>query len=600
MTTMLPPPYEVGSNWNQNMTAASVISMARSMAQVSFGSGFTEYLKVMDLLGRTAITAQAAADAAGVGAVADESGTTMTTLLFGTTTQELGSQWYVSGLARIVDGQIQIPDQATNGTFVSEVVYKGGKLQSADVLAKMVLGAGGSTNLDTGLYIRCNQDATSFVYANVFQGKLYFGHGTRTLGGLVRNYNDWLNLDISWSVGESLGIRAEGNQYTVYKGDAVIAEYTDTANEASAGPQNRYVGGRVEHSRSPLRYSFNIAALSFAALNDGTSDYDVDSNNAVQRAIKSGEQGVTAQTFLKWYTTAGIQTYTIPGDGYLDVAACGGGGGGKAGDWFWGRGDGGKASSWAKATWTLSGNTGNTVTITTGAAGAGTSGNGGNGGNSSVAMTGKTTVSATGGAGGSVVNMYGNVSGADCAASSISGVTLPGAFGGADPTTNDSGIAHPGGSPGAGGSGAGASGLGNNYNGGPGGSGRCMVQYRTGAPGTAWDQITGWASDDVYPAVISSDKFVVDVVGSGGNTFNINVRARISVTEVGAQPRIQLRKNGTPIGDIEFDATAGLQDRTIPLYDVVLADGDELTLWQSNISGTIKVQNTDITVIPTS
>lgn len=78
-------------------------------------------------------------------------------------------------------------------------MYTASQLTSDDMLAYMVLGQGGSTTLDSGLYVRCNADATRFIYANVFKNKVYRS-GSRT-GGSRTKYNDWVSLDVNWKSG---------------------------------------------------------------------------------------------------------------------------------------------------------------------------------------------------------------------------------------------------------------------------------------------------------------------------------------------------------------------------------------------------------------
>ena len=192
----------------------------------------------MGLTSRTARSAMIMANAAAVTNIGNEAGTAPTTITVQGSGEPLGASWFVYGNAKTVTDQIGIPITA-GGTYVSEVVYTATQLTSDDVLAYMVLGSGGSTSIDTGLYVRCNNTATSFIYANVYQNKLYFGHGTRSGG--TRTYNNWLSLDVNWKSGDSIGIRAEGNAFTVFQNSTAIATYVD---EANAGPRGQQDLGR--------------------------------------------------------------------------------------------------------------------------------------------------------------------------------------------------------------------------------------------------------------------------------------------------------------------------------------------------------------------
>lgn len=554
----------------------------------------------MGLTSRTARSAMIMATAAAVTNIGNETGTAATTITVQGSGEPLGASWFVYGNAKTVTDQIGIPI-TTGGTYVSEVVYTAAQLTSDDVLAYMVLGSGGSTSIDTGLYARCNNTATSFIYANVYQNKLYFGHGTRSGG--TRTYNDWLSLDVNWKSGDSIGIRAEGNAFIVFQNSTAIATYVDEANAGPRGQANRFVGGRVERSSSwPVvgtdETSFQIAALAFVAL--GVDEGDTESDNAKQIMRKNGPQTLTSD-YIAWYNTAGTYTLTVPAsEGFLDIGAVGGGGGGGSGDPFWYAGQSGGAATWQTGTWDLTGLAGQLITITVGASGTAAAGSdGGAGGTSSVATSGKTTVSSTGGAGGGKDYLGSMQNGGSVSSKTIGGVTLPAATGGTLAGGLD-GVGAPGGSPGAGGGGGGSVVGKSARSGGIGGSGRVMCQLRAGAtPNFDFTQIIDWTSDGGYPAEVVSNALNTDVVGSGGNLFNILARVRLSITS-SASPTVEVRKNGTSVATAVYEPTGANQDRTAIAYDVALADGDDITVWAKGINGTVAQLNTDVTLIPTT
>lgn len=560
-------------------------------------------LRLANYLGLTANTARSAmimANAATVTNIGNETGTAPTTITVQGNGEALGAQWFVHGNAKTVNDQIGIPINV-GGTYISEVVYTAAQLTSDDMLAYMVLGQGGSTSLDTGLYVRCNADATRFVYANVFENKVYLGHGSRSGGS--RTYTDWVSLDVNWKSGDSLGIRAEGDLIILYQNSTALISHPDESHSAAKGNAYRYVGGRVERqSNWPVvggEMSFQIAALAFVAL--GVDEGDPESDNLKQIMRKDGPQTLTSDA-IYWYPTAGTYTLTVPpSEGFLDIGACGGGGGGGAGWRGMYPGESGGAATWQKATWDLTGMSGQSITIIVGAAGAGGVGannDGVVGGTSSVATSGKTTVSSTGGAPGGQDVFAVSGHGGNVSANSIGGVTLPAATGGTK-AGGPGGIGANGASPGSGGGGGAGGGTGESR-GGNGGAGRVMCQLRAGAtPNFDFTQILDWVSDATYPADIVSNALNTDVVGSGDDLFNIMVRARLSISS-SATPTVEVRVNGDPVGSTTYDATGSNQDRTVIAYDVELTDGDDITVWAKGINGTVAQLNTDVTITPTT
>ena len=560
-------------------------------------------LRLANYLGLTANTARSAmimANAAAVTNIGNEAGTAPTTITVQGSGEPLGASWFVYGNAKTVNDQIGIPI-TSGGTYISEVVYTGAQLTSDDMLAYMVLGQGGSESLDTGLYVRCNADATRFIYANVFQNKVYLGHGSRAGGS--RTYNDWLSLDVNWKQGDSLGIRAEGDLIVLYQNSTQLFAHPDEAHTAAKGNSYRYVGGRVERTSSwptvgPEDRSFQIAALAFVSL--GVDEGDPESDNAKQIMRKNGPQTLTSDA-IYWYPTAGTYTLTVPpSEGFLDIGAIGGGGGGGAGDPVLYAGESGKAAVWRTASWNLTGMAGQNITVIVGASGSASAGNdGGDGGTSSVAATGKTTVSSTGGAKGGKDYLGTMQNGGNVTSKTVGGVTLPAATGGTLAGGPDSHGA-PGGAPGAGGGGGGSVVGKSSRSGGIGGAGRVMCQLRAGAtPNFDFTKIIDWTSDATYPAVITDDAMVVGVVGSGDDLFNIMARARLSISS-SSNPTVEVRVNNTPVGSTTYDTTGSNQDRTTIAYDVALEDGDEITVWAKGVNGTVSATNTDLTITPTT
>lgn len=525
-----------------------------------------------------------------------ENGTTPVNVSFTGHRQPLGPQFFVYGDAELVNSQIGIwLQESSPGSYVSDWVFTATQMTSDNMIAYATLGTGGSGSLDTGLYVRCNSTATAFVYANVFSDKLYLGRGTRSGG--VRTYNDWLSKEIDWKVGDSLGLKAEGDVYTVYRGNVEVAKYSDTAHTATVGTSNRFVGGRVEanynFAAKTRTESFRVAALTFVAL--AAEDDTVESLNAKQRITKNGGQ-VFASDSLTWYPTPGV--YNIVVEEWMthaDCAVMGGGGGGASPAWpIAGRGGG--AATWQTVTWDLSGMVGQTITLTVGAGGAGgVDSTGVAGGNSSIAAPGKTTVTSTGGGGGG--RGYPTSNGANSSSGTFVGQTLPGAAGGGQ---IDSGPRYGSGAdgvaPGAGGGGTGAAG----GTGGKGGNGRALLQLRTASPsGEGYNQITGWVSDPSFPATITDDALEAAIIGSGADQFTITARCRASITS-SSDPTAQLRVNNYPIGTAVYSTTGANQDRTIVVYDVHLDAGDEVSLWIKGVSGSVQPTNTDVTITPTT
>lgn len=569
---------------------------------IPWADGLVE-LRLANYLGLTANTARSAmimANAATVTNIGNETGTAPTTVTVQGSGEPLGASWFVYGNAKTVNDQIGIPI-TSGGTYISEVVYTGAQLTSDDMLAYMVLGQGGSESLDTGLYVRCNADATRFIYANVFQNKVYLGHGSRAGGS--RTYNDWLSLDVNWKQGDSLGIRAEGDLIVLYQNSTQLFAHPDEAHTAAKGNSYRYVGGRVERTSSlptvgPEDRSFQIAALAFVSL--GVDEGDPESDNAKQIMRKNGPQTLTSDA-IYWYPTAGTYTLTVPpSEGFLDIGAIGGGGGGGAGDPVLYAGGSGKAAVWQTASWNLAGMAGQNITVIVGASGSASAGNdGGGGGTSSVAATGKTTVSSTGGAKGGKDLLGTMQNGGNVTSKTVGGVTLPAATGGTLAGGPDLHGA-PGGDPGAGGGGGGSVVGKSSRSGGIGGAGRVMCQLRAGAtPNFDFTKIIDWTSDATYPAVITDDAMVVGVVGSGDDLFNIMARARLSISS-SSNPTVEVRVNNTPVGSTTYDTTGSNQDRTAIAYDVALEDGDEITVWAKGVNGTVSATNTDLTITPTT
>ena len=538
-----------------------------------------------------------------------ENGTTPVNVSFTGHRQPLGPQFFVYGDAELVGNQIGLflsTDLGVGGSYASEYVFTATQMTSDNMIAYAVLGTNGSTAYDTGLYVRCNATATSFVYVNVFRNKLYLGRGTRSGG--ARSYTDWMTKDIDWNVGDSLGLKADGDNYTVYRGNVVVAEYSDTAHTATKGTSNRFIGGRVEGNWNGITNqsdeSFRIAALTFVSLE--AEDDTVESLNTQQRMLKSGQQTFASDS-LTWYEPG---TYSITVESWMaeaDFALMGGGGGGGGGNWPNG-GAGGNQAAWVTGTWDLSGMVGQNITFTVGAAGAQGDGNGsgGTGGSSSIAATGKTTVTSAGGTGGGKTILLAQRKGKNSTSGgTFVGQSLPGANGGEGGSSNvnygnGNNSGQDGVAPGAGGGGGGGTNFGGTTKGGKGGAGRGLLQLRAEtAPEGGYTQITSWTSDGGAPATITDHMLIAAVVGSGDDEFTITGRCRVSVTSSN-DPTMQLRVNGTPIGTAVYSPTGANQDRTCVVYNVHLDDGDEVSMWIQGVTGTVHPTNTDLTITPTT
>ncbi|MFD9615125.1 hypothetical protein ACFWWS_37780 [Streptomyces sp. NPDC059083] len=112
-----------------------------------------------------------------------------------------------------------------------------------DHAVTMVSGTTGSTQAMTSLLVRCATDLSSFVYLNVYQNHAYLGYGSWNSSSSSYTFHDWANIGLSGlSVGATLTLRAEGQNYTATMGGVTLLAHTDSANQATVGSANRSVG----------------------------------------------------------------------------------------------------------------------------------------------------------------------------------------------------------------------------------------------------------------------------------------------------------------------------------------------------------------------
>lgn len=145
-----------------------------------------------------------------------------------------------------VNGDLGITTQTGDGNYADWAVYKP-EYTSDNQSAAVVLGAGGSTSLASSLFIRCNADATRFVYLNFFKQKFYLGQGSRSGGNWT--WNDWVMQDFEVNAGYSIALQVVGNLYTVTINGQTILSYPDTGSTAPVGAAYRHAGVKIEQTR---------------------------------------------------------------------------------------------------------------------------------------------------------------------------------------------------------------------------------------------------------------------------------------------------------------------------------------------------------------
>ena len=158
------------------------------------------------------------------------------------------AKWAVSA-SRVqrVNGDLGITTQTGDGLYTDWAVYKP-EYTSDNQSAAVVLGAHGSTAYDSGLFIRCNADATRFVYLNFFKNKFYLGQGSRSGGNWT--WNDWVMQDFEVNAGYSIALQVVGNLYTVTINGQTVLSYPDTGSTAPVGAAYRHAGVRIEQTRA--------------------------------------------------------------------------------------------------------------------------------------------------------------------------------------------------------------------------------------------------------------------------------------------------------------------------------------------------------------
>lgn len=177
----------------------------------------------------------------------------------------LDSGLWTIGSARVqrVSDNLGITTQTDDGAYQDWFVYNN-QFITDDQSAGVVLGAYGSTSVDSGLFIRCNADATRFVYINIFSNQLYLGQATRSGG--TWTFNDWINYAYSFNPGYSVVLNAKGDLFTVIVNGSQILQYSDTAHTGPKGASYRYAGGKIEQVRlfftSTRSYHYRSFAIS--------------------------------------------------------------------------------------------------------------------------------------------------------------------------------------------------------------------------------------------------------------------------------------------------------------------------------------------------
>ena len=174
------------------------------------------------------------------------------------------TKWTVSA-SRVqrVNDDLGITTQTGDGDYRDWVVYNP-EFTSDNQSAAVVLGAGGSTAIDSGLLIRCNADCTRFVYLNFYSNKLYLGQGSRSGGSW--SFNDWISMDVSLDAGYSVALQAVGNVYTATVNGNTVISYPDTGQTAPKGAAYRHVGVRLMQRRLffTTTRSYHIRSLAMA------------------------------------------------------------------------------------------------------------------------------------------------------------------------------------------------------------------------------------------------------------------------------------------------------------------------------------------------
>ena len=162
-----------------------------------------------------------------------------------------------------VDGNLGITTQTGDGTYQDWFVYKN-QFTGDDQSVAVVFGKYGTTSLDTGIFLRCNADATRFVYLNCFSNKVYLGQGTRSGGSWT--FNDWTSQNVDLAVGNSVQLTAVGDLFTVIINGQQILTYPDTAQTGPKGASYRSAGGKIEQTRIffTSTRSFHLRALAIS------------------------------------------------------------------------------------------------------------------------------------------------------------------------------------------------------------------------------------------------------------------------------------------------------------------------------------------------
>lgn len=156
---------------------------------------------------------------------------------------------------------------------------------------------------DSAIHVRMNATATTWVYLNVFSGKVYLGRATRS--GSTITYNDWVSVTsgVSISKGTQVELRAEGSTYRAYVGGTLVASYTDAAVTHPVGASYRSSGFKVQFAGAG-----RSAAITSWAMADITVP---DTLGTTWNLYRSNTSGATATTWGVSGTALGSNTFDV-------------------------------------------------------------------------------------------------------------------------------------------------------------------------------------------------------------------------------------------------------------------------------------------------
>lgn len=158
------------------------------------------------------------------------------------------AKWTIaSSRLQRVSGNLGITTQTGDGIYRDWATYNS-QFQGDDQSVAIVLGAFGNVSLATSMFLRCNSDATRFVYLNIFRDKFYLGQGSRSGGTWTSN--DWTNDDFKFGAGDSIALVATGDLFTLTINGNQILQYPDTGHTGPKGTSYRRAGVKIEQTRA--------------------------------------------------------------------------------------------------------------------------------------------------------------------------------------------------------------------------------------------------------------------------------------------------------------------------------------------------------------